>query len=106
VLNEPRRETSACATLGSMARAMVKYIFVALLAVVSAHEVVPSTRVVTPTVIVCHAAEEQPIYSEIRAVHPDRRRQPLPPLYMSRIRSGPVATDLFQRPPPASPFFS
>ena len=89
-----------------MARAIVQYIFVALLAVVSAHEVVPSTRVVTPAVIVCRAGEKQPIHSEIRTVQPDRRRQPLPPLYVSRTRSGPVATDLFQRPPPASPFFS
>jgi hypothetical protein len=89
-----------------MARAIVKYIFVALLAVVSVHEAAPSTRVITPAVIVCRASEKQPIYSEIRTVQPDRRRQPLPPLYVSRISSGPVATNLFQRPPPASRFFS
>jgi len=95
-----------------MARAMANYVFapllavLAVLAVLSVHGVVPSTRPVTPAVIVCPAGARQQAGREIGTARFNRPARPAPIPYASRIQSRPAIIGLFQRPPPASPLFS
>ena len=86
-----------------MARAAARYVFVALLALLATHGVVPSVRLQSVAEIVwCsrseqHAARELP--SNVR--HP-RRADRVRRAYQSRTRPEPDASVLFQRPPPHS----
>jgi hypothetical protein len=90
-----------------MAPAIVNCVFAALLAVLSLHEIPPSTRVGTiPAGIVCPALTKRQVPSEIRRVCLERHVQPSLPSYTPQTTSKPVSADLFQRPPPASPLFS
>jgi hypothetical protein len=85
-----------------MARAAAKYVFAALLALLSTQAGVPSLRVVTAIEIVCSTEAEQQAPREARRIRAEVQvRQPAA-TYVSRTRPEPDAALLFQRPPPAS----
>ncbi|MGA3075865.1 MAG: hypothetical protein ABSG56_19530 [Bryobacteraceae bacterium] len=89
-----------------MARAAAKYVFAALLALLSTQAGVPSVRVVTAIEIVCRTEAEQQTPRE--APRPRAGRQVRQPAatYLSRTRPEPDAAILFQRPPPTPFLFS
>jgi hypothetical protein len=89
-----------------MARAVGKYAFAALLALLSTQAVVPSVRVVPATEIVGRSKAEQQIPREARRIRADIQVRQLAPAYVSRTRPEPDAAFLFQRPPPATSLFS
>lgn len=89
-----------------MARALLKYAFVALFALLSTQAVVPSTRVAAAIEIVCSAKTEQEMARETRAIAPPAPVGPPAPFYVSRTRPQPEAAPLFQRPPPSFLRFS
>jgi hypothetical protein len=89
-----------------MARAVAKYVFAALLALLSTQAAAPSLRVVGAAEIVWCAQAEQQAPREDRGI-----RMALPAtqpalLYVSRTRPEPDAAVLFQRPPPTPFLFS
>jgi hypothetical protein len=89
-----------------MARAVAKYVFAALLALLSTQAVVPSVRVVTASEIAWCTEAEQQTPGEVRRFRADLQvRQPAP-IYLSRTRPEPAAAILFQRPPPLPSLFS
>ena len=89
-----------------MARAAVKYVFAALLALLSTQAGVPSVRVVTAIAIVCSTEAEQQAPREARRARAGIAvRQPAA-TYLSLTRPEPDAAILFQRPPPTPFLFS
>jgi len=89
-----------------MARAVAKYVFAALLALLSTQAAVPSVRVVAAIEIVyCTEAEQQTPrdVQRIWAYLPVRQPEAM---YVSPARPEPGATVLFQRPPPTPSLFS
>jgi hypothetical protein len=89
-----------------MPRAAAKYLFAALLALLSTQAGVPSVRAVTAIEIVCRTEAEQQVPRGARRAQatPIQFRQPA--TYASRIRPEPDSAILFQRPPPISSLFS
>jgi hypothetical protein len=93
-----------------MARAVLKYAFVALLALLSAQAAVPFVRVVASIQILCskgteHADEKQ-TPQEARRIQANARVLQSAPAFVSRTRPEPDTAALFQRPPPLSFLFS
>jgi hypothetical protein len=89
-----------------MARAVAKYLFTALLALLSTQAAVPSVRVVAGIEIVWSAEAEKQTPHEVRSIPAGIPvRQPAP-AYASRTRPEPNIAVLFQRPPPAEFLFS
>jgi hypothetical protein len=88
-----------------MPRAAARYVFAALLALLSAQAGVPSVRVVTTIEIVYRTEAEQQIPRAVRRVQA-RIQFRQSATYASRIRPEPDAAILFQRPPPISSLFS
>jgi hypothetical protein len=89
-----------------MARAVVRYAFIALLALLSTQGVVPSVRVLVGFEVVCSAEAEQQTPRKsypIRTAAPTRQSAPY---YVSRNRPEPDTTALFQRPPPIRSLFA
>jgi hypothetical protein len=94
------------ATLKPMARAVAKYVFAALLALLTAQTAVPSRHLASAAEIVWCAETEQQAAEQVRPILLHRRVR-LPILtYASRISPQPDAPVLFQRPPPATALFS
>ena len=89
-----------------MARAAAKYIFAALLALVSTQAVMPSVRVVAAAEIVWCAEAEQQTPREARHIRVNIQAGRPAPAYVSRARPEPAAAVLFQRPPPETSLFS
>ncbi len=89
-----------------MAQAVVKYVFAALLALVSTQPFVSSARLQAVAEIAWSAAAERQATQDSTGVH--RQRHPLPaaPKYVSRLRPEPDSTAHFQRPPPNSSLFA
>ena len=85
-----------------MARAVAKYAFAALLALLSTQAVVQSVRIVTAIEIVCSTEAEQQTPREARRIRADIQAGQPAPTYVSRTRPEPDAAVLFQRPPPTS----
>ena len=98
--NEP------CDTLGPVARAVLQYVFAALLASFSTLAVIPSARVVSETAIVWCAEAEQQAPQEVRPMRARWPLRPRAPAYVSLTKPEPDAAVLFQRPPPAPSLFS
>jgi hypothetical protein len=89
-----------------MARAAVKYVFAALLALLSTQAGAPSVRVVAGIEIVWCAEAELPAPRDARRFLPEMQvRQPAS-AYVSRTKAQPDAAFLFQRPPPTASLFS
>ena len=88
-----------------MARAALKYVFAALLTLLSAQAVVPCPRVIAAIEIVWGTEAEQQPAQETTSAPPviQARRSALP--YASRTRPEPDSAVLFQRPPPAGSLF-
>jgi hypothetical protein len=99
--NPRHRTTPNCATLGKMARAAVKLVFAALLALVATQYALPSPRFSTPIEIVASITAEQKSPSE--RIRPRGRRTALSatPSYASAAVPEPDTTQQFQLPPPA-----
>lgn len=95
-----------CETLKTMARAVAKYAFAALLALLSTQAVVPSVRVVTAIEIDCSTEAEQQTPREARRIRSDIQAGQPAPTYVSRAKPEPDAAVLFQRPPPTSSLLS
>ena len=89
-----------------MARAVTKYAFAALLALLSTQAVVQSVRIVTAIEIVCSTEAEQQTPREARRIRADIQAGQPAPTYVSRTRPEPDAAVLFQRPPPTLSLFS
>ncbi|MGA2135484.1 MAG: hypothetical protein ABSH50_24610 [Bryobacteraceae bacterium] len=89
-----------------MAQAALKYVFAALLALLSAQAVAPSLRVVTTIEIVWRAEADQQAPQAARTIRKPAAALPAAPSYTSRVRPEPDAAVLFQRPPPATSLFS
>jgi hypothetical protein len=89
-----------------MARAVVKYAFAALLALLSTQAGVPSFNVVLSFEIVCTAEAEQQAPREVRRVRPARPAPQATSEYASRTRPEPETPVLFQRPPPTRSLFA
>ena len=86
-----------------MARAFLKYAFVALLALFTTQAVVPMPRVAAAILFVCDAEVEQRVPADSQARH---KETPLAaPGYRSCPRPDPDAAVLYQRPPPAGSLF-
>jgi hypothetical protein len=85
-----------------MARAVAKYVFAALLALLSAQAVVPSVRVVTGIEITWRTEAHQQAPRQARRIRADVQAALPAPAYVSRTRPEPDAAILFQRPPPFS----
>jgi hypothetical protein len=91
--------------LERMARAALKCVMAALLAVLMAQAAAPSARLLTRIGIVCCAEAEQQAPRKIVRLRADKAIRQDIPVYASRPRLAPGLSDLFQRPPPsASPF--
>ena len=88
-----------------MARAVAKYVFAALLALLST-QAAPSLRVVGAAEIVWCAEVEQQAPREDRGIRTDSRATQPAPVYVSRTRTEPDAAVLYQRPPPTPLLFS
>jgi hypothetical protein len=95
-----------CATLEHMARAVTKYVFAALLAVLSTQAVVPSVRVAPAIEIVCSTRAKQRIPQNTRNLAIARHTRPPVPAYISCARPEPSAPILIQRPPPPPSVFA
>ena len=89
-----------------MPRAAAKYLFAALLALLSTQAGVPSVRAVTAIEIVCRTQAEQRIPREVRRTQTHTEFSQPANTYLSRTRPEPDAAILFQRPPPISSLFS
>lgn len=88
-----------------MARAALKCVFAALLALSAAQAVVPSARVAAAIEAVCGTeADRQPRIE--RRLDREIRIHLVVSLYESRPTSEPDTAVLFQRPPPATSLFS
>ena len=88
-----------------MARAVLKYAFAALLALLTTQAVVPVARAAAAIEFVYTTEAEQ---QDLQGTRPGQQ-DPAPhiePAYISRTRPEPDAADLFQRPPPAGSLFS
>lgn len=83
-----------------MARAVTKYVFAALFALLSTQAVVPSVRVAPGIEIVCGTGVEQQIPNKTVRLVVRLRARPAVPCYISHTRPEPDAPILFQRPPP------
>jgi len=89
-----------------MARAVAKYVFAALLALLSTQAAVPSLRVVGAAEIVWCAKAEQQVPREARRIRPQIPVGRPAPAYTSRTKPEPAGAGLFQRPPPTLFLFS
>jgi hypothetical protein len=89
-----------------MARAVAKYVFAAMLALLSTQAAVPSVRVVAGIEIVWSSEAEQQTPREARRIRVDIRAAQTAPAYVSRTGPEPDAAILFQRPPPTASLFS
>jgi hypothetical protein len=89
-----------------MARAAAKYLFAALLALLSTQAVEPSVRVVAAVEIVCRSEAEQQTPSDFRRTRADLPTRRPEPSYISQANPEPAAAFLFQRPPPSPSLFS
>lgn len=88
-----------------MARAVLKYTFAAVLALLSVQAGVPFTHVVAGIEIVCCTEAEQQSPREAPSVRPQTpNQQPVLP-YASRTPPEPDGAVLFQRPPPSPSLF-
>ncbi|HWD99100.1 MAG TPA: hypothetical protein VG345_08690 [Bryobacteraceae bacterium] len=88
-----------------MARAALRCVFAALVAVLMAQAAAPSTRVVTTIEIVWTAGIEQQAPQKLVSVRTNHAVRRESSSYVSQTRLAPDLNDLFQRPPPsASPF--
>ena len=88
-----------------MARAILKYTFAALLALLSTQAVTPQTRVCAAIELVCSQQAEEHAPRKARASWVAPLVRQITRGYISRTRPEPAAAALFQRPPP-SLFFS
>lgn len=88
-----------------MARAVAKYVFAALLALLST-QAAPSLRVVGAAEIVWCAQAEQQAPREARPIRAHVPAGRPASAYVSRTRPEPDAAVLFQRPPPTPFLFS
>jgi hypothetical protein len=88
-----------------VARAILKYTFAALLALLSTQAVTPHTRVCASIEVVCskQAEEHAPRRAQSSGMAAPIRQNAC--CYVSRTRPEPAAAVLFQRPPPSF-FFS
>src|ERR1039457_5692138 len=86
-----------CETLKTMARAVAKYVFAALLALLSTQAAVPSVRLVAGIEIVWCTEAEQQTPREARLIRADIQAGQPVPTYVSRTRPEPDAAVLFQR---------
>jgi hypothetical protein len=89
-----------------MARAVMKYAFAALLALLSTQALLPSFRVAAAIEIVCSKEAEKRTPRETRSIQADAKVRQDAPAYVSRTRPAPDTAALFQRPPPLSSLFS
>jgi hypothetical protein len=85
-----------------MARAVMKYAFAALLALLSTQAVALSVRVATAIEVVYSNEAEQQAPREARRVLVNAPIRQATPAYVSRTRPEPYTPALFQRPPPLS----
>jgi hypothetical protein len=89
-----------------MARAVTKYVFAAVLALLSTQAVVPSVRVVPAIEIVCGINLDQQTPQDAPRIQTHTQaRQPVP-MYLLRVRPQLDAPNLFQRPPPRPSLFA
>jgi hypothetical protein len=89
-----------------MARAVAKYVFAALLALLSTQAAEPSLRVVGAAEIVWRRQAEQQAPRESRRIRPQIPAGATAPAYTSRTKPEPAGAVLFQRPPPTPFLFS
>jgi hypothetical protein len=89
-----------------MARAVAKYVFAALLAMLSAQAAVPSRHLASPAQIVWCAETEQQAAEQIQPVRVVRRERLSAVDYTSRVSAPPDSAALFQRPPPGTSLFA
>ncbi len=83
-----------------MARAVMKYAFAALLALLSTQAVMPSARAVAAIEMACGSETEKQTPREARRIRADAPGRQDAPVYVSRTRPEPDTAALFQRPPP------
>jgi hypothetical protein len=99
-----------CATLEQMARAVLKYAFAALLALLSTQAVVPSARAVAAIEMACsiHLEDrtEKQTPQDARRIRADIQVLQNARPYVSRTRPELDTAVLFQRPPPRSSLFA
>jgi hypothetical protein len=95
-----------CDAVRLVPRALLQYVFAALLALFSTLVGVPSARVVSETAIVWCAEAEQQMPRELRTIRARWQVRPPSPAYVSLTKPEPDAAVLFQRPPPAPSLFS
>jgi len=89
-----------------MARAVVKHVFAAMLALLSAQAAVPSVRIAaTIEIVCCTEAEQQTPWEQRRACANVQVNEPAP-AYVSLAQPEPDTAVLFQRPPPAPSLFA
>jgi hypothetical protein len=89
-----------------MARAVAKYVFAALLALLATQAAVPSVRVAAAIEIVCRSEAEQQTPRKGPSIRANIQVREPALTYLARTRPEPDATVLFQRPPPAPSLFS
>jgi len=89
-----------------MARAVVKHVFAALLALLSAQAAVPSVRFAAAIENVCCTEAEQQTPREARLTRADVQVPKPAPAYVSLAKPEPDTAVLFQRPPPTPSLFS
>jgi hypothetical protein len=94
-----------CETLIEVARAALKYVFVAVLALFSVQVVAP-VRVVTTIEFTYRNEAKQKAPRAVCTPRSEERVRLSAPGYESRTRPEPFLAALFQRPPPLSPLFS
>lgn len=100
----PRGGTN-CETLVEVARAALRYVFVAVLALFSVQVVAP-VRVVTTLEFAYRCEAEQQSPRMIPRPRVEVRMRPPASGYQSRTRPEPFLAALFQRPPPIVSLFS
>jgi hypothetical protein len=88
--------------LEPMARAALKCVMAALIAVLMAQAAAPSARLLTPIEIVCCAQAEQQAPRKIVLIRADKAIRQEIPAYAFRPGLAPDLSDLFQRPPPSA----
>jgi hypothetical protein len=89
-----------------MARAVVKHVFAALLALLSTQAAVPSVRLAAAIEIVCCAEAEQQTPRKVWRPRSDVQAREPAPAYVSLAQPEPDIAVLFQRPPPTPSLFS
>jgi len=89
-----------------MARAVAKYVFAAMLALLSTQAAAPSVRVVAGVEIAWCTEAEQQAPREVRIIRAYTRAAQPALAYVSPAGPKPATAVLFQRPPPALSLFS